>query len=153
MSLFWWRMCYNIICCQCFTGLNVIVTKKKKSCLNLIFFPHFHTLNLVFVLKNFSSSGIVFHQVSHMKKKFFPENKQKNSKKKKHSHDIFFHSLSLMKKKIFRVIIFSLMEKKMKSIQNFFFYQFLSRQHRRENYLENRSLGKKEASVLIIWKS
>lgn len=62
----------------------------------------------------------------------------------------FFHSLSLMKKKIFRVIIFSLMEKKMKSIQNIFFYQFLSHQHRRENYLENRSLGKKRASVLII---
>lgn len=128
MSLSWWRMCYNIICCQCFTGLNVIVTKKKKkSCLNLTFSPHFHTLNLVLVLKNISSSGIVFHQVSHMKKKFFflkTNQKKKKSnikkKKKKLSWHFFSHSLSLMKKKIFRVIIFSLMEKKMKSIQNFF---------------------------------
>lgn len=133
----------------------MLLLQKKKKILPkpYIFSPLSHIKFSSCLEKHFFFWNCFSPGFTHEKKVFFPENKQKNSKKKKHSHDIFFHSLSLMKKKSSELLFFHWWKKKMKSIQNFFFYQFLSRQHRRENYLENRSLGKKEASVLIIWKS
>lgn len=70
----------------------------------------------------------------------------------------FFHSLSLMKKKNLQSYNFFTDGKKNEVNTKLFFYQFWSRQHQRENYLENRSLGKKRGlriyhmKILRVWK-
>lgn len=109
---------FHRIECYCYKEKKKILPKPY------IFSPLSHIkfsscLEKHFFFWNCFSPGFTHEKISF----FLKTNKQtKNSniKKKKIVMTFFFHSLSLMKKKIFRVIIFSLMEKKMKSIQNFF---------------------------------
>lgn len=149
---------FHRIECYCYKEKKKILPKPY------IFSPLSHIkfsfcLEKLFLLWNCFSPGF-----THEKKVFFSWKQTKKKKiqtlkkKKKNCHDIFFSLSFTHEKKNLQSYNFFTDGKKNEVNTKLFFYQFWSRQHQRENYLENRSLGKKRGlriyhmKILRVWK-